>query len=105
MEDDRPISERYRLVAKQWVEADAAARLLEESKTTVLAQRMAALGDIPAAHAERAVKADPAWAEYIEQMVEARTRANYLKAKLEWVRMTFHEWQSVEASKRAEMRL
>jgi hypothetical protein len=103
--NDRPVSEEYRIAAKAWVEADAAARLLEESKSTVLAQRMAALGDIPAARAERDVKSTPEWADYVNQMVEARTRANLLKAKLEWIRMRFHEWQSVEASKRAEMRL
>jgi hypothetical protein len=28
-----------------------------------------------------------------------------MKVKMEYIRMRFHEWQSFEASKRAEMRL
>ena len=35
-----PLSEQYRLIAKKWVDAKAAADLLEESKTAVLSQRM-----------------------------------------------------------------
>ena len=103
--DNRPISEQFRLVAKQWVDADNAARMLEESKTAVLSQRMAQLGDVPLSHAEREVKASPEWQDWIRGMVEARTRANLLKVKLEYVRMTFSEAQSFEATKRAEMKL
>ena len=98
-------SEQYRLAAKAWVELDGAARLLEETKTAVLAQRMKALGDMPAAHSEREVKASEEWGDFIRHMVEARTRANLAKVRLEYVRMKFMEWQSENANKRAEMRL
>ncbi len=101
----QPWSEQFRLVAKAWVELDSAANLLEESKTAVLAQKMSALGDIPAAHAERDVKASPQWHDYITKMVAARSAANYRKVQLEYIRMKFHEWQSENANKRAEMRL
>ena len=37
----QPISEEYRIVAKQWVDAEAAASLLEDTKSAVLAQKMA----------------------------------------------------------------
>lgn len=102
---NQPISEQYRLVAKDWVDKDAAARLLEDSKTAVLALRMKNLGDMPAAHAEREVKGAQEWHEYIVKMVDARTAANLAKVKLEYIRMRFSEQQSMEASKRAEMRL
>lgn len=98
-------SEQYRLAAKDWVQKDSAARLLEEGKTAVLAQRMNALGDMPASHAEREVKASEYWGDYIKQMVEARTAANLAKVRMEWTRMKFMEWQSENANKRAEMRL
>lgn len=100
-----PLSEQYRLTAKEWVEADAAASLLEETKTAVLSQHMAAMGDMPVSKAEMAVKSTADWHRYLSDMVEARKKANLLKVKLEWVRMRFSEWQSAEASKRAEMRL
>lgn len=105
MSDNRPFSEQFRLVAKAWVEADSAARLLEETKTAVLAQRMRALGDVPAAHAERDVKSSSEWHDFIERMVRARTQANLKKVQLEYLRMQFSEWQSFEATKRAEMKL
>jgi len=103
--DNLPHSERFRLVAKAWVNADAAARLLEETKTAVLAQRMKALGDIPAAHAEREVKSSEEWSDFIRKMVAARTEANLKKVQLEYLRMQFSEQQSFEATQRAEMRL
>lgn len=100
-----PLSEVYRVTAKEWVEADAAANLLEETKSAVLSQHMKALGDMPVSKAELMVKSTADWEQFLTNMVEARKHANLLKVKLEWIRMRFSEWQSAEASKRAEMRL
>ena len=102
---NQPLSEQYRLAALEWVELDAAARLLEETKSTQLAQRVKALGDVPVTSGERDVKASPEWEADIKAMVSARTKANKAKVKLEWLRMRHAEHQSLEASKRAEMRL
>lgn len=105
MSDNLPLSEQYRLASLKWVKANAAADLLEESKSAVLSQRMAKLGDIPVSRAELTVKASPEWKEYIETMNNARREANELKVEAEFLRMKFYETQSHEASKRAEMRL
>ena len=105
MDNGAPLSEQFRIVAKKWVDADAAANMLEETKSAVLAKRMAELGDMPVSRAEMMVKASQEWSDYISAMVEAREKAALLKVQLEYIRMRFHEWQSVEASKRAEMRL
>lgn len=102
---DRPLSEEYRLAAKAWVDLDGAARLMEETKTAVLSQRMRQLGDMPVSKAELIVKASPEWLDFIEKMCKARTSANLAKVKLEWVRMKFSEWQAMDATHRAEMRL
>lgn len=98
-------SEQYRLAAKQWVELEGAASLLEETKSAVLAQWMKALGDVPVSHAEREVKASPEWADFIKKMVDARTAANLAKVKMEFIRMRSMEWQAENANRRAEMRL
>ena|SRR5690349_9005699 len=98
-------SEQFRIAAKRWVQADAAARLLEDTKSAVLAQRMAELGDMSVAKAESEVKASPEWHDFITKMINARTEANLEKVKMEFVRMKFSEWQSAEASSRAELRL
>ena len=100
-----PAAEQYRLAAEHWVELDGAARLLEETKTAVLSQRQKAMGDMPAAHSEREVKASPEWGDFVRRMVDARTAANRAKVRMEYSRMLFMEWQSTSATRRAEMRL
>jgi len=104
-DNERPISEEYRIIAKKWVDADAAASLLEETKSSVLARYMTDLGDMAVSKAEMIVKASDEWREFITNMVNARKEASKLKVQLEYIRMKFSEWQSFEASKRAEMRL
>jgi len=105
MDANLPLSEQFRVIAKKWVDADAAASMLEETKSSVLAQMMAGQGDMPVSRAEMNVKASNEWREYVKSMVEAREKASLLKVQLEYIRMRFHEWQSHEATKRAEMKL
>ncbi len=100
-----PISEQYRIVAKKWVDAEAAASMLEDTKSAVLSQRMMALGDIPVSRAEMTVKASPEWLKQIEDTVLARKNANLFKVQLDYLKMRSGEWQSAEATKRAEMKL
>jgi hypothetical protein len=100
-----PVSERFRLVAKEWVELDHSARLMEETKSAVLSQQMAVLGDMPVSKAELKVKASDDWHKFIQAMVDARTSANLKKVELEWIRMRFSEQQSREATERAERKL
>ncbi len=100
-----PLSEQFRIAAKQWVDLDSAANMLEETKSAVLSQRMAQLGDVPVSRAELTVKASDEWHDYVTKMVKAREAANLAKVKLEWIRMKFSEQQSFEATRRKEMGL
>jgi len=100
-----PLSEQFRLISEKWVEAETAASLLEETKSAVLSKMMADLGDIPVSRAEMRIKATQDWRDYIEKMVEARSQASMLKVEMEFIKMQFSEWQSREATKRAEMKL
>jgi hypothetical protein len=104
-EREQPLSEQFRLVAKAWADLDGAARMLEECKTATLSTMMKRLGDKPAAHAERDVKASPEWREYIKRMVETRTAANLKKVQLEFIRMRQQEWIAADANARVERRL
>jgi hypothetical protein len=99
------ISEEYRIAAKEWVDLEKSASLLEESKSATLSQMMVAKGDLSVSRAEMLVKASPEWKEYIEQMVSARHKANLAKVKMSWIQMRFGERQSSEATARAEMRM
>lgn len=100
-----PLSEQFRIVAKKWVDAEAAATILEDTKSAVLAERITALGDMAVNRAEATVKASPEWREHITAIVNARKEANQLKVQMEYIRMRSGEWQSAEATKRAEMKL
>ena len=100
-----PWSEQFRIVAKQWCDADSAASLLEDTKSAVLAERMQAHADKPVNKAEQLVKSSVEWRSHVEKTVAARRASNLLKVQMEYLRMKFNEWQSAEASKRAEMRL
>ena len=100
-----PWSEQYRIVSKQWVDADAAASILEDTKSAVMAERIMALEGMAYNKAEASVKASPEWRRHVESVVNARRAANRLKVQLEYLRMKFQEWSSENANKRAEMRL
>lgn len=102
---NEPYSEQYRIAAEEWADLDAAARMLEEGKTTYLAQRIAQHGDMPHNKAEREVKASSEWADYIKKMVNAKTRANKARIKLDYLKMRYWEEQGSNATRRAEMRM
>ena len=55
MKDELPWSEQYQIVGADWAEKEAAASLLEDCKSAVMAQRQAELGDIPVNRAEQIV--------------------------------------------------
>ena len=78
--NQRPQSQIYREAALRWNDLDAAARLLEDPKSAVLAQRISQLlGEFPHyshAKAEAKVKASDAWHDYVQRVVAARTAAN-----------------------------
>jgi hypothetical protein len=106
MTSNEPWSEQWRLAASEWVDADAAARLLEETKSAVFAQMVLGQGDnIAVNRAENNVKGSPEWADHIRKIVEAKTHANKLRVKADYIKMRYWEEQGANASKRAEMRL
>jgi hypothetical protein len=65
MSNELPVSEQYRIVAKRWVDADAAASLLEESKSSFLAKMMTEHGDMPVSRAEMNVKSSVEWQDHL----------------------------------------
>ena len=104
-----PLSEQFRVIAKLWVDADHAASLMEETRSTVLSEMIIkVIGehlDMPYNKAELAAKASPEYKEFVTQMVKHRSDANLLKVQLEYIRMRHSEQSSREATARAESRL
>jgi len=105
MTDNRPISEQWYEAARDHADLEAAASILEESKSAFLSQEMSRCGDMAVSKAEMIVKASSSWKAYIDKMVSARKEANLAKVKMEFLRMKFFEWQSAEANHRIEAKL
>lgn len=103
--DNKPWSQKYREAASDWVDKEAAAKLLEETKSAVMAQKQSKLGDIPVNRAEQIVKASDDWYNHIEKIVEARRIANLAWVEVEYIKMRFNEFTNEEANHRAEARL
>jgi hypothetical protein len=105
MESNKPLSEQYAEIGAQWVDADAAASLLEDCKSAFLSQKMQLYGDKPLNRAEAIVKASPEWRDYIEKMVNARKNANILRVKMDTLKMRHQQWIGEDANRRVEARL
>jgi hypothetical protein len=107
--DNRPISQRYHEAAVQWVDADAAASIMEETKSAVFSEMVSKMISenikLAVNRAEVLVKSSSAWKTFVTDMVELRRKANMAKVEMEFLRMKFSEQQSVEATHRAEMRV
>lgn len=108
-EAEKPLSEQFRIAAMEWADLEAAADLLEQTKTTTLAEMKQAhirsTVVMPDNQAEREVKAGGAWKDHLTKICTARAKANRAKIQTDYLRMRFNEWQSKEANQRHEARL
>jgi hypothetical protein len=109
-EREQPLSEQFRLVAKKWVDAEASANILEDTKSCVLAEMIAKHQlkfekELAHNRAENDVKASPEWHQHVIKICEARRDANLLKMQIKYIDMRYGEWQSANATNRAEMKL
>lgn len=109
-EGERSTLEKFRLVAIQYADADTAASLMEELKTTTLEKMktnvIAASGTGMAENkAERIVKSGDEWTAYIRDMVTMRGKATKLKLQIEYLRMLDRREEREAWTARAEMKL
>lgn len=104
-EGERPISERYRIMAARWCTAERNADLLEQMKSVEFAKLVMAQGDIPVSRAEVRARVDERWSDYILRLVNARALANELKEALVAIKLEHTEWMDRGASERVERRM
>jgi hypothetical protein len=105
MDSNLPLSEQYARKGALWVDAEAAASIMEQTKTVVMSQKVKALGDMPSSRAEHIVRATPEWEQFIRDMVEARRMANQYKVDMQVLRMRNSEWIGEDANRRVEAKL
>lgn len=104
MNSNAPISEQLYRAGMDWADKNAAANLLEETKSATLSQMMSQHSTLPISRAEMMVKSSAEWMQFIQKMVDARHKADLAKVRLEYLRARFQEWQSAEANHRVQAR-
>lgn len=106
---DRALSERWRLAARHWCDLDHTARQLDETKSSVFAQKVGKIiSDDPkmaVTRAEMLVRSSPDWKTYVEAMVTARTDANRAKIDAETLKLMFTEAMQTTAAARDERKM
>ena len=87
-----------------WVDKNAAADVLEETKKSVLAELMNAL-EGPKTEREAKALADPAYRLHITRMVEARKEANRARVRYDSMRVLAELRRTQESTRRVEASL
>lgn len=102
------IPEQWHEAAMACVDAEAAAQLLEETKSAKLSEMIGELQrDTPGLafnKAEMTAKASPEWRAWVEGMVRARKAANRARVNRDFLRMQFSVWIAEDANHRAGSR-
>ena len=61
-------SEQYRMAAKDWVDKESAAAILEETKSAILSQKMLEHSDLPVSRAKMQVSGSDEWIIFLNKM-------------------------------------
>lgn len=99
--DPEAIYRRLESAGDDWVDKNAAAEILEETKKTVLAEQM---GGYQGSNAERERKAlaDAVYRLHLVNMVTARKEANRARVRYDSVRVLAEMRRTQESTRRAE---
>ena len=105
---EQDIAERFRLVAEEWADADAAFYMLDSTTTSIRAEielRHIDAG-VPASKAEKVAKVSPEYREHLQKAADAKRHANVLRARMDYLRMRERrqdrrEWQAMSERKMA----
>jgi hypothetical protein len=105
--DPAHIAQQMDEAGREWVNLDAAAKLLEETKAVVRAELERQYLDkgMTSAKAETMAQSDPTYRAHVELMVENRRKANLARVLFDSVRAEVDLIRTVESTRRAEMRL
>lgn len=116
--DPRRLTQEVITVGEEWVDHDAAASSMEETKKTMLARltleyiaggSSGALGEkpkaMPVSQAELRALSDPRYEQHLELMVAARQDANRSRVRYDLGKMRLELMRSLQATMRNEMRM
>lgn len=102
--DPEAIYHRLNESGEEWVDKEAAAELLEETKKTVLAEIMNSFQG-STAERERLALADPAYRLHVTNMTAARKEANRALVRYDSMKVLAELRRTEASTRRAEMML
>lgn len=107
-EREKPLSERYRLAALAWREADRRAKYYKENKEAVLSQMVLKAMQLDPTlatnKAERQVKGSEAWQEFVNKLVDASNKAADLRIELKSLEIEAEEIKQANINAARERR-
>lgn len=103
---DRPISERYRLLAAEFRKMNKAAKFYDENKKRELNRLILDVRkddtSIPHNRAEVIASSTDEWGEYLRNMIQAEVDADYLRHMMKALEIEHSEWMMATADARRE---
>ena len=105
---ERPLSEQYRIVAKQFASAYGQATFMENTRSGELAKMVKKRMDeanekITRATAEMEVKASEPWYDFNERLALAKEKVEILRAQKKYIEMVQWERNNADANRRKEL--
>lgn len=88
-EREQDIAERFRLVAEEWADADAAYYMLDNTRTSVRDEIELKLTETgtPASKAKLMANTSADYREHLQKTADAKRQANVLRARMDYLRM------------------
>lgn len=106
-ERQQSLAERFRLVAEEYAEVDAAFYMLENTRTSIAAEL--ALKEIakgtPVSKAELIAKASAEYREHVTKAGDTKHRANVLRARMDYLRMRERKEDRESWNERSERKM
>lgn len=96
--------EKWRLRAAEWLDAQDAADIYNETKNDVFAEIKSRQDGKSEAEKDRLARMSKEWTEFRSNMIEANSNARRLKMRMKYEEMSFSSWQTENANARQELR-
>ena len=103
-EGEQSIAERFRLVAEEWADKDAAYYLLDNTRTSIVGELVlgAMAEGATGTKAEHMARSSESYREHVQKTADAKREAGVLRARMEYLKMRFSMWNSADANARKE---
>lgn len=106
-ERERDLVERFRIVAEEWADADAAYYMLDNTTSSLSAELALreVEGGMAMNKAEKVAKASKAYRNHVQKAADAKRLANVLRARMDYLRMREKRAERHEINAMSERKL